>query len=60
MDTTKYEAIAQMCANKSEYFSKLGFTNLVTSFDEAAKAINELAELLNKAAEKPAEEGNNE
>ena len=60
MDITNYKAIAQKCADKSEYFSKLGFTNLVTSFDEAAKAINELAELLSKVAENPVEEGANE
>lgn len=62
MDITKYEATAQKCAEKSNYFASLEFYNIAAAFKEAGATITEMAELLRKLAEEaaPAEEGANE
>ena len=59
MDFTKYEATAAKCAEKSEYFSRLDFTNIAGVFNEAAVAMKEMIDLLKQLAEAaPAEETN--
>ena len=59
MDFTKYEATAAKCAEKSEYFARLDFTNIAGVFDEAAAAMKEMIDLLKQLAETaPAEETN--
>lgn len=60
MDITKYKALAEKCSNNSQYFGKIGFEILSASFAEVASTITEMAEIIRKVAEKPAEEGNNE
>ena len=60
MDLQKYFALVDKYSNKSEYFGQLGFEILSETFAEASSTIKEMAELLRKVAEMPAEEGANE
>ena len=60
MDIAKYTALAEKCSNNSKYFGEIGFEILSASFAEVASTITEMAEIIRKVAEMPAEEGANE
>lgn len=48
MNIDKHLMVQKKCAERAEYFKALDFVNLATVFEEAANALSELVEVINK------------